>query len=41
MIELALNMIERKIQDASYSQEDFIDLINVCIGEIASTEALP
>lgn len=41
MIELALKMIERKIQDASYSKEDFIDLINVCIGEIASTEALP
>ena len=41
MIELALKLIERKIQDSSYTDDDFVDLINVCIGEIASTEALP
>ena len=41
MIELALKLIERKVQDPSYTNDDFLDLINVCIGEIASTEALP
>ncbi len=40
-LELVLNLIRRKVQDSSYVDEDYIDWINVCVGEIASTEVLP
>ena len=40
-IELALKLIARKVQDSSYSDEDYIDLMNVCVGEIATEPGLP
>ncbi len=36
-----LENVERKVQDQSYGTAEYIDFINLCLGEIASTEAIP
>jgi len=36
-----LKNVDRKVQDKSYGDTDYIDFINLCLGEIASEEVLP
>jgi hypothetical protein len=36
-----LSRIAQKIQDSSYESTDYLDLINMCIGELATHERLP
>lgn len=40
-LERILEVVSRKVQDSSYDNSDYIEFINMCLGEIASTEAMP
>lgn len=40
-LERILKLIDRKVQDASYKESDFLDFINLGLGELASTEVFP
>ena len=40
-LEYILKTVKRKVQDSSYDDDDYINWINECIGQIASEENLP